>query len=174
MSGPDSISDPVASRHCCTESYPSARSSAQLQNGSAQLGAAQLAAGDVACGPTMLTCLMTWHADWTLTRLLTGCWLCILASWLRHDDVILIQVWHVVRVVWYSGRVSSSGWRRRVWRVSRVGNFLAGAWWCVRRFPTSDFDAVFNSGFVSSSSTQWYGQNTILTTFIFEQNQTPL
>jgi hypothetical protein len=36
-------------------------------------------------------------------------------------------------------------------------------------FPTSNFDAVFTSGFVSSSSTQWYGQNTILTTFIFEQ-----
>jgi hypothetical protein len=31
------------------------------------------------------------------------------------------------------------------------------------------FDAVFTSGFISSSSTQWYGQNTILTTFIFEQ-----
>jgi len=69
-------------------------------------------------------CLMIWHADWTLTCLLTGrwraCWLCILASWLRHDDVILIRVWHVGRVVWYSGRVSSSGWRRRVWRVARV------------------------------------------------------
>ena len=38
----------------------------------------------------------------------------------------------------------------------------------------SVFDAVFTSGFVSSSSTQWYGQNTILTTFIFEQKQTPL
>jgi hypothetical protein len=32
-----------------------------------------------------------------------------------------------------------------------------------------DFDVGFNSGFVSSSFTQWYGQNTILTTFIFEQ-----
>jgi hypothetical protein len=30
-------------------------------------------------------------------------------------------------------------------------------------------DAVFTSGFISSSSTQWYGQNTILTTFIFEK-----
>ena len=61
------------------------------------------------------------------------------------------------------------------WRASvRVGSHPAGAWRRVRMFPTSDFDAVFNSGFVSSSSTQWYGQNTILTTFIFEQNQTPL
>jgi len=56
--------------------------------------------------------------------MLTGrwrvCWLCILASWLRHDNIILIRVWHVGRVVWYSGRVSSSGWKRRVWRVARV------------------------------------------------------
>ena len=37
----------------------------------------------------------------------------------------------------------------------------------MRSCPTSNFDAVFTSGFVSSSSTQWYGQNTILTTFIF-------
>ena len=39
----------------------------------------------------------------------------------------------------------------------------------MRPCPTSDFDAVFSSGFVSSSSTRWDGQNTILTTFIFEQ-----
>jgi len=45
----------------------------------------------------------------------------------------------------------------------------------VRPCPTSDFDAVFTSGFVSASSTQWYGQNTILRTFIFEQkSNTPL
>jgi len=48
------------------------------------------------------------------------CWLCILPSWLCHDDVIIIRVWHVGRVVWYSGRVSPSGRRRRVWRVARV------------------------------------------------------
>jgi len=45
----------------------------------------------------------------------------------------------------------------------------------VRPFLTSDFDSVFNIDFISSSSTQWYGQNTILTTFIFEQkSNTPL
>jgi hypothetical protein len=41
------------------------------------------------------------------------------------------------------------------------------------QFPTSDFDAVFNSGFVSSSSTQWYGQNTIWTTFILSKIKHP-
>jgi hypothetical protein len=51
----------------------------------------------------------------------------------------------------------------------RVGRRLTGAWWRVRPCPTSDFDTIFTSGFVSFSSTQWYGQNTILTTFIFEQ-----
>jgi hypothetical protein len=56
------------------------------------------------------------------------------------------------RVNWYSG----SGQPIRVKKTRSA-------------FPTSDFDAVFTNGFVSSSSTQWYGQNTILTTFIFEQ-----
>jgi len=70
------------------------------------------------------------------------------------------------RVNWYSGQVCPSGRRRRV---GRVGRRLVGAWWCVRSFSMSDFDAVFTSGFVFSSSTQWYGRNTILTTFIFEQ-----
>jgi hypothetical protein len=51
----------------------------------------------------------------------------------------------------------------------RVGSLLSGVCWRVRACPTSNFDAVFTSGFVSSSSTQWQGQNTILTTFIFEQ-----
>jgi len=69
----------------------------------------------------------------------------------------------VGRVIWYSGRVSSFGRRRRVGAFVRVGIHLVGA--CL----TSDFDVVFTSGFVSSSSTHWYGQNTILTTFIFEQ-----
>jgi hypothetical protein len=56
-------------------------------------------------GPTVLTCQVIghWHG------MPTG-----------HDDVILIQVWHVGRVIWYSGWVSSSGWRRRVWHVARV------------------------------------------------------
>ena len=56
------------------------------------------------------------------------------------------------------------------WRASvRLASNLAGAWRRVRTLPTSDVDAVFTSGFVSSSSIQWYGQNIILTTFIFEQ-----
>jgi hypothetical protein len=56
------------------------------------------------------------------------------------------------------------------WRASvRVASHLAGASRRVRTFSTSDFNAVFTNGFVSSSSTQWYGQNTVLTTFIFEQ-----
>jgi len=58
---------------------------------------------------------------------------------------------------------------------ARVGRHLVGAYGSVRPRMTSDFDAVFTSGFVSSSFTQWYGQNTILTTFIFEQkSNTPL
>jgi len=93
MNGPDSISDPVARRLCCTESYPLARGSARLQLGSAQLGSMPLGLRLVTwqVGPTVMTCLMTgrWRvADWTLTCLLTGrwhaCWLCILASWCRH------------------------------------------------------------------------------------------
>jgi hypothetical protein len=50
-----------------------------------------------------------------------------------------------------------------------VASNLAGAWRRMRRYSMSDFNAVFTSGFISSSSTQWYGQNIILTTFIFEQ-----
>jgi hypothetical protein len=93
MNGPDSISDPVARRLYCTESYSLARGSARLQLGSAQLGAMALGSRLVTwqVGPTVMTCLMTgrWRvADWTLTCLLTGrwhaCWLCILASWCRH------------------------------------------------------------------------------------------
>jgi hypothetical protein len=52
---------------------------------------------------------------------------------------------------------------------ARVDNHLVGICRRVRACPTSDFDVVFTSGFVSSSSIQWYGQNIILTTFIFEQ-----
>jgi len=56
-------------------------------------------------GPTMLTCQLTghWHGMPTV-----------------YADVILIRVWHVGQVVWYSGRVSPSGWRRRVWHVACV------------------------------------------------------
>jgi hypothetical protein len=52
---------------------------------------------------------------------------------------------------------------------ARVDSHLVDAWWRVRACQMSHFDVVFTVGFVSSSSTQWYGQNTILTTFIFEQ-----
>ena len=144
MSDPDSISDLVARRISYTGSYPLAKLGLRL---------------------------MTWHVGLTmLTCQLTGRWHGMLTSCLGHDDVILIRVWHVGRVVWHLGRVSPSERRRRMWRasVSVVSN-LVGAWWRVRTFLTSDFDAVFTSGFISSSFTQWYGQNTILTTFIFEQ-----
>jgi len=119
---------------------------------------------------------MTWHADcawWCHIYIrLTSSWaclLCILMSLLCHADIIIIQVSHMGRVNWYSGRVSPSGRRRRMWRVARVASNLIVAWRCVRTFSMSDFDAVFTSGFVSSSFTQWYSQNIILTTFIFEQ-----
>ena len=122
MSGPDSISDPVARRLCSAQN---------------------------------LTLL---HVYW------------------RHDYIMMTPS------LFGSGTwVGSSGIRVGsahpgeedacdTWRASvRVGSLLSGTCLRVRRFLTSDFDAAFNSGFVSSSSTQWYGQNTILTTFIFEQ-----
>jgi hypothetical protein len=115
MNGPDSISDPVARRLCCTESYPSAR----LQNGSAR--GSHVA--DVSADWSMMW-LMTWHAYcacWhhTYIRLMSSlaCLLCMLTSQLCHADVINIRVSHVGRVNWYSGRVSPSGRRRRVGRV---------------------------------------------------------
>jgi len=65
MNDPDSISDPVARRLRCTESYPSARGSARLQHSSAQLGSAQLGSSLMTwqVGPTMLMCQLTgrWH-----------------------------------------------------------------------------------------------------------------
>jgi len=165
MNGPDSISDPVARRLRCTESSPSTRGSAQLNL--AQLNLAQLnSARGWWRGRWVPQCLRVSWLDADMV-----CQLCMLAPCLRHDNVILIRVWHVGRAVWYSGRVSPSGRRRRVWRVA---SNLAGTWRRVMTIPTSDFDVVFNSGLVSSSSTQLYGENTILTNFIFEQNQTPL
>jgi hypothetical protein len=101
-----------------------------------------------------------------------ACQLGMLTSQLCHADVILIRVNLVGRVIWYSGRVCHSG-EEDAWlacgALVRVGILLSGACWRVRACPTSEFCAVFTSGFISSSSTQWYGQNTILTTFIFEQ-----
>jgi hypothetical protein len=104
ISGPDSISDPVARRLCCTESYPSAR-------GSAKLGS-RLMTWHV--GPTMLTCMMTghWHG------MLTGRWLGILASRLRHADVILIRVWHVGRLIRVKKTCVTCGVRLCAWAVS--------------------------------------------------------
>jgi hypothetical protein len=72
--------------------------------------------------------LLTWHAYcacWhhTYIRLMSSlaCLLCMLTSQLCHSDVIHIQVSHVGRVNWYSGRVSPSGRRRRVGRVCARG-----------------------------------------------------
>jgi hypothetical protein len=50
-----------------------------------------------------------------------------------------------------------------------VDSHLIGARGHVRPCLMSDFDAVFTSVIISSSSTQCYGQNTIVKTFIFEQ-----
>jgi len=98
-------------------------------------------------------------------------------SLLHHDDVIIIRVSHMGRVNWYSGQSYGSGQlvfgsgqpiRAKKTRVTRGAREQIPRR-RVRTCSTSDFDVVFTSGFVSSSSTQWYGQNTILTTFIFEQ-----
>jgi hypothetical protein len=45
----------------------------------------------------------------------------VLTSHMRHDDVIIIQVMHMGRIIWYWGRVSPFGRRRRVAHVWRVG-----------------------------------------------------
>jgi hypothetical protein len=92
----------------------------------------------------------------------------MMTSQIHHADVINIniRVSHMGRVNWYSGWVCPSGRRRRVGRIYERGQPPRRR---VRACPTFDFHVIFTSGFVSSSSTQWYGQNTILTTFIFEQ-----
>jgi len=78
MNGPDSISDPVARRLCCTKSYPSAHDSAQLNL--ARLNSAQLGSWLVTwqVGPTVLTCQLTgrWHVMPTV-----------------HDGVMLTEWW---------------------------------------------------------------------------------
>jgi hypothetical protein len=86
MSGPDSISDPVARRLCCTESYPSARGSARLQNGSAQLGLAWLGRGWW-CGRWVPLC---WRVYWQVDDMAAAmaCLLCMLTSHLHQADVI--------------------------------------------------------------------------------------
>jgi len=99
-------------------------------------------------------------------------------AWWRHNYVMLTSslsgsgTWVGSSGIWVG---SAHPGEDDAWRVSvRVANHPTGAWRRIRPFMMSDFIAVFTSGFVSSSSTQWYGQNTILITFIFEQNQTPL
>jgi len=92
-----------------------------------------------------------------------------------HGDIMLMSWWHHP----YPGLACSSG--RLVFglgqpvrvKKTRVARVYARGQPPRRRVCArdcwSDFEAVFTSGFVSSSFTQWCGQNTILTTFIFEQ-----
>jgi hypothetical protein len=188
MNGPDSISDPVAHRLCSTESYPSSRGSARLQNGSSQLGSAR----GWWCGRWDPQWWRVWWLDVGVLLtvwwhgMLTGRWR---AWWLgtdmhadcvywRHDYVMMTSslsgsgTWVGSTGIWVG---SAHSGEEDAWGASAlVGRCPAGEWWRVWPCPMSDFDVVFTSGFVSASSTQWYGQNTILTTFIFEQNQTPL
>jgi len=134
--------------------------------------------------PISLTCLLTgrwcgcWHgmptvhADITLTSGWCHPWHAYCACW--HQNYVMLTSFISGSAMW----VGSTGIRvgsahpgeEDAWGASaRVGRRLAGEWWRGRPCPMFDFDAVFTSGFVSASSTQWYGQNTILRTFIFEQ-----
>jgi len=129
MNGPDSISDPVARRLCCTESYPSARGSATKRLGSAR---------GWWCGRWVPLC---WRVCWLVDDVAAdmACLLCMLTSHLHqadvipgmpivHADITIMSCWrhsypgqHVGRVIWYSGQVNPSGWRRRVGRVCARG-----------------------------------------------------
>ena len=137
MSGPNSISDPVARRISYTESYHSAPN----QLSSIQLGSR----------------LMTWYvgpmgddvsADWPLT-------------W--HVDVILHPGQTHDRVIIELSEEDAWG------AFVCVDSHLVSACWSVQTFLTFDFHVVFTSVLFSFSSTWWYDQNTIWTTFIFEQ-----
>jgi hypothetical protein len=120
MNGPDSISDAVARRISYTGSWPSARLNLARRSSARGWWRGRWVPlcwrvcwldADMAC----LLCMMTsslHHADVIMGHAYCACW--------RHNYVIIIRVWHVSRVVWYSGRVSPSGRRRRVWRVARV------------------------------------------------------
>jgi len=112
-------------------------------------------------GPTMLTCQLTgrWHgmptvyADIMITSSLSRS-----GTWVRSSGIRAGSA--------HPGEEDACD----TWRASvSLASNLAGTWWRVRTLTTSDVDTVFTSGFVSSSSIQWYGQNIILTTFIFEQ-----
>jgi hypothetical protein len=97
MSGPDSISDPVARRISYTGSYTSARGSAPLNS--------RLMTWQV--GPTLLTCQLTsrWHGMPTM-----------------HDDVTITSCWRHH----YPGQSRGSGQPiRRRRRVARVGPICA-------------------------------------------------
>jgi hypothetical protein len=74
MSGPDLISDPVARRLCCTESFPSAR-------GSAWLGSRLMMWQVVP---------LCWRVCWLVDDVSNdlACLLCMLTSHLHHADVI--------------------------------------------------------------------------------------
>jgi hypothetical protein len=130
---------------------PIPRLAAQLQLGSAQLSSAR----------------GRWHGRWVLQ------WWRV--SWCGmptvHADVTIMLWWRHCYPGQSrgSGRVSPLG-KEDAWGASaRVDSHLTGACKRLRLCPTSDFDAVFTSGVISSSFTQWYGQNIILTTFIFGQ-----
>jgi hypothetical protein len=109
------------------------------------------------CGRWVPLC---WRVSWLGTDM--ACQLCMLTSQLSGS------------VTW----VGSTGIRVRSaypgeedeWGASgRVDSHLVSA--CRRVWPCSmsDFDVIFTSVLVFSSSTQWYGQNTILTIFISGQ-----
>jgi len=157
---------------------PISRLAARLH--SARLNSARLAADDMA-GWVLLCRRVSWrgmptvHADVTITSawhhpwhayfaswhhnyvMLMSSWACLLymlTSHLHHANVINIRVSHMGRVNWYSGRVSPSGRRRHVWRVAHVYAHGQPPRRCVTA-RADVFDAIFTSGFVSSSSTQW-------------------
>jgi len=67
-------------------------------------------------------CYCTWWChNYIMLMSSLACLLFMMTSLLRHADVILIRVNHIGRVNWYSGRVNSSEWRRRVGRVCTRG-----------------------------------------------------
>jgi hypothetical protein len=66
-------------------------------------------------------CCTWWCHNYIMLMSSLACLLFTLTSLLRHADVIHIRVSHMGRVNWYSGRVNSSGRRRRVGRVCARG-----------------------------------------------------
>jgi hypothetical protein len=156
MNDLDSISNPVTCKISHIGSYPSA----PTHPSSTRLGSTQLGSWLM----TVRWAPLCWRVSWLVADM--ACQLCMLTPCLCHNDVILhpgqsrgssclifglgqpIQVKKMREAVCVQGQPP----RRRV-----------------RPCPTSNFYAVYTSVLISSSSTRWYGQNTILTTFIFEQ-----